>query len=347
MLVDDSSVSRALMTRWIEEAGAGEVVATAATGAQAIRALRDTAADIVVLDIEMPELDGLSALPAILAARRDLVVLMASSRTTKGAEATVEALRLGAADAIAKPQSGWVAGGAAAFREELTGKLRELSAHLPRRPRRVAVQAVEVKPVAEVVAPAREAGRVEAVLIGASTGGPHALFRLLGELPAGLPVPVVVTQHMPPMFTRIMAEHLTRHTALEAVEAEDGMPLLPGRVHIAPGGRHLRIGAGGVAVVDDAAPVNFCRPSVDVLFASGAGVWGGGCLGVVLTGMGADGLDGGRALVAAGGALVVQDAESSIVWGMPGAVAKAGLADAVLPLGDLAGEIERRLEAGR
>jgi two-component system, chemotaxis family, protein-glutamate methylesterase/glutaminase len=348
MLVDDSGVSRALMTRWIEEAGAGRVVATATNGRAAIETLAATPIDVIVLDIEMPELDGLTALPRLLAAQPGVQVLMASSLSQQGASATVEALRLGAADAIGKPRAGWAVGSGSDFRSELVAKVRALAAVARRRPGEPAPEIPPVPATSTVAAPPRrrDATRPQAVVIGASTGGPNALFRLIDLLPRELDVPLFVTQHMPPTFTAILAEHLMRHTRRPSLEAEDGAAAQPGHVYIAPGGRHLSLAGrpGRVRlVVSDEPAENFCRPSVNPLMRSAARVYGRGALGIMLTGMGSDGLEGARELVAAGGTLIAQDQATSVVWGMPGSVVRAGLAAEVLPLDDIAAEVTRRL----
>lgn len=353
MLVDDSGVSRALMTRWIEEGGAGRVVATASNGRAAIEALVATRIDVVVLDIEMPELDGLAALPRLLAAQPDVQVLMASSLTQQGASVTMQALRLGAADAIGKPRAGWALPGGVDFRAELVAKVRALGPVARRRrgepaPEEGAAPTGAPAPIHRRAAPS--ACRPQALVVGASTGGPNALFRLIDLLPRDLDVPVFITQHMPPTFTAILAEHLARHTRRPAHEADNGTLAQGGHVYVAPGGRHMSvIGKPGRAriVVSDDAPENFCRPSVNPLMRSAARVYGRGALGIMLTGMGTDGLDGARELVAAGGMMIAQDQTSSVVWGMPGSVVREGLAAEVLPLDEIAGAVARQLELPR
>lgn len=348
LLVDDSSVSRALMGRWIEDGGA-VIAGAVSNGRAAIDAVARLGVDVVVLDIEMPELDGLSALPGLLAAAPGVQVLMASSLSEQGAEVTLQALRLGAVDAIAKPRAGWAAGGGAAFRAELNTKIATLGA-AARRGDRVAVRVAEAEPlrVAAVAVPVIRPAPM-AIVIGASTGGPNALFKLLAALPP-LTVPLFITQHMPPMFTAILAQHFARYAGVAAAEAKDGERVEPGRIYVAPGALHMTVrGSAGQASIalDDGPPVNFCKPSVDPLMASVAAVYGAGVLGVMLTGMGSDGLEGARAIVAGGGAMIVQDQISSVVWGMPGAVAKAGLAEEVVPLDSLAACIARRLGGER
>ena len=351
LLVDDSTVSRALMTRWIEEGGAARVVATAANGRSAVTTLHSTYVDVVVLDIEMPELDGLAALPQLLEAQPGVQVLMASSLSQRGAQATVEALRIGAADAIGKPRAGWALG-SSGFGSELAAKVTALGGIARHRRQRTPMAAPASAPDQALgrrsyLQTRASATRPKAVVIGASTGGPNALFRLIDLLPRRLPVPVFVTQHMPPTFTAILAEHLARHTGKPTHEAEDGMSAEPGHVYVAPGGRHMRLGGkpeATVIVVSNEAPENFCRPSVNPLMRSAAQLYGPDVLGVMLTGMGTDGLEGARELVHAGGMLIAQDQATSVVWGMPGAVVRDGLASAVLPLDDIAEAIASRFE---
>jgi two-component system, chemotaxis family, protein-glutamate methylesterase/glutaminase len=348
MLVDDSGVSRALMTRWIEESGAGRIVATASNGRAAIEALVATRIDVIVLDIEMPELDGLAALPRLLAVQPDVQVLMASSLSQQGASATLQALRLGAADAIGKPRAGWALGGGTDFRAELVAKIRALGCVARRRRGEPAPGEMPAAP--DVPATYQRAApsscRPQAVVVGASTGGPNALFRLIDLLPRELDVPVFITQHMPPTFTAILAEHLARHTRRTAQEAENGVLAQPGHIYIAPGGRHMGVtGKPGRAriVISDEAPENFCRPSVNPLMRSAARVYGRGALGIMLTGMGTDGLEGARELVASGGMLIAQDQTTSVVWGMPGTVVREGLAAEVLALDEIAVAVARQL----
>lgn len=349
MLADDSSVSRALMTRWIEESGAGRVVATASNGRAAVEALAVQRVDVVVLDIEMPEVDGLTALPRLLAAQPGIQVLMASTLSQSGAAITMQALRLGAADAIGKPRAGWAIGSGTDFRTELAAKVSALGAVARRLPGAPAPEEPPLppgtpEPTVERAAPS--GSRPQAIVIGASTGGPNALFRLVELLPSSLDVPIFVTQHMPPTFTAILAEHLARHAGRPAHEGEDGMSAVAGHVYIAPGGRHMSLAGrpGRVRlVVSDEAPENFCRPSVNPLMRSAARLYGAGALGIMLTGMGSDGLDGARELVRAGGTMIAQDQTSSVVWGMPGAVVRAGLAADVLPLDGIAAAIVDQL----
>ena len=332
MVIDDSAVVRGLLTRWMAAEGDFELAGSAADGAQAVAKIADMNPDVVVLDIEMPVMGGLEALPKLLAAKPGVKIIMASTLSTRGAAVTLQALHLGAADYIGKPDSSRL-GGADAYRLELLDKLRGLGA---RAAGRLAARAPAARGGATT---GRSAGglrpfptvlkRPELLAVGASTGGPQALREFFTALDGAWTAPVVVVQHMPPTFTTLLAEHLGKVSSLESVEAEHGMPLLPGRIHLAPGDHHMTVrreGAGLVLALDQTAPVNFCRPAVDPLFRSAAQALGDTVLGVMLTGMGHDGREGSRAVVEAGGVVLAQDEASSVVWGMPGAVAEAGLA---------------------
>ncbi|KAA5803370.1 chemotaxis response regulator protein-glutamate methylesterase [Alkalicaulis satelles] len=340
LVVDDSAVVRGLTARWIEADARLELAGTCADGEQGVRRAGELQPDLVVLDVEMPRMDGLAALPLILKAAPRARVVMASTLTRSGAQVTVRALSLGAADYAAKPEAGKVAG-AEAYREELLRKLLALS---PR-----AAAPVRAAPSAPLAAPrpaSALAAKPSLIAIGSSTGGPQALREVLAHLPADTRAPVLITQHMPKLFTAILAEHLSK-LGLPAAEAQDGEPLRAGRVYLAPGDWHMTVRTGPEgfhAVLDQGPQVNFCRPAVDPLFKSLAAAAGRNVLAVVLTGMGADGREGARALRAAGAPVIVQDQATSVVWGMPGAVAEAGLADMILPLKEIGPQIVRRLK---
>jgi two-component system chemotaxis response regulator CheB len=367
MVVDDAIVVRSLLTRWIEAEPDMAVAGTLRTGREAVDDLERCNPDVVILDVDMPVLDGISALPLLLRKKRDLVVIMASTLTRRGAEVSLKALSLGAADYVPKPQSAPDAAASVAFHRELIEKIR----HLGRRGRTVARQwspgiaAEQTAPAArrraeaipqhaDAVVPslrafARALPRV--LLIGASTGGPQALTVLAGQFGAALErVPLLITQHMPPTFTTVLAEHLTRASGRRVHEAEHGEAIVAGGVYVAPGGRHMRVarGANGptIALGDDPA-INFCKPSVDPLFSSAAEIWGGASLALVLTGMGSDGTRGAGAIVAAGGSVIAQDEATSVVWGMPRSVAQAGLCAAVLPLDEIAAKVVRLFAGDR
>jgi len=355
MVVDDSAVIRGLVSRWIDAESDLSVVASVRTGRDAVNQIERVAPDVVVLDIEMPDLDGLSALPLLLARLPQLTVIMASTLTRRNAEISFRAMALGAADYVPKPESTREAGTAEMFRHELIGKIRSLAARKRRSPRGPATATpatMPAQPALAPAAPAREGAlrpfsplRPRVLLIGASTGGPQALMRLAADLgPVVDRVPVLITQHMPPMFTTILAEHLARVSRRPAAEGIDGEPIRAGRIYIAPGKSHMQVvakGAGAAIALDDGPPVNFCKPAVDPLFASAARVWQAAALALVLTGMGADGMRGGREIVAAGGSVMAQDEASSVVWGMPGAVAQDGQCSAILPLDRIAGSLVR------
>ncbi|HEX6674922.1 MAG TPA: chemotaxis response regulator protein-glutamate methylesterase [Actinomycetes bacterium] len=356
LVVDDSVVVRRLVTRLLDEDPGIEVAGVAADGRRALAVLPQVHPDVVVLDVEMPELDGLATLAAIRERHPHVRVIMFSSLTERGAATTLEALALGASDYVTKPPA--LSPSDAVLdevREQLVTKVRVLGDRSERAragagapPARgwQAGPARPVGPVPAAAAPRHRAERVEVVAVGSSTGGPNALGELLAGLPADFPAPVLIVQHMPPLFTRMLAERLDAGCPLTVAEAVPGAELRPGEVWLAPGGRHLLVErqAGVVRLAtSQAPPENSCRPSVDVLFRSVSAAYGDAALGVVLTGMGRDGVAGSAALRAGGGQVLVQDKASSVVWGMPGLVAEAGMADQVVPLDQLAAELCRRV----
>jgi two-component system, chemotaxis family, protein-glutamate methylesterase/glutaminase len=349
MICDDSAVIRAAIARTLAADPAIQVVARAANGQEAVDTLRRTPVDVIVLDIEMPVLDGIAALPLLLAADPGVRIVMASTLTTRGADIALRALRLGAADYIPKPSA---IGGLndAGFRNELLAKVRGLA----RLRRAAAVQPpahapILARPLAAPRPPPAHTPRLLA--IGSSTGGPQALLALIAGLGKEVPVPVAITQHMPPAFTAMLATHITALGALPCTEAADRAPMLPGRIYLAPGNRHLLIEPGPAAGLQtrlsDTPPVNYCRPAVDPMLESAAAAADGRVLVAMLTGMGHDGLAGTRAVIAAGGTALAQDEATSVVWGMPGAIAQAGLCHAVLPLPHLAPRLLELLRSGR
>ncbi len=374
MIVDDAVVARSLVTRWVDAEPDMEIIAAARTGREAIERIDSSDPDVVVLDVEMPVLDGLAALPLLLKKKKDLVVIMASAVTRRGAEVTLRALALGAADYIPKPESTREAGNAAEFRRELIEKIR----HLGRRHRfghrtptgtlgqtdlRLpqagpapaaafdSLAALATGEVAGVSLRPFSLAVPRAVVIGSSTGGPQALTALIAKLTAAIDrAPVLITQHMPPTFTTVLAEHLSRIGGRGAHEAEHGEPVLAGGIYVAPGGRHMRVirDRDGIKIaLGDDPPINFCKPAVDPLFSSAASVWGSAVLAVVLTGMGADGTAGAAEIAAANGSIIAQDEATSVVWGMPRSVAQAGLCSAILPLDEIAPRILRLLAGSR
>jgi len=328
MLCDDSATVRAILSRLLESEPGIRIVHRAANGRAALDALPATRPDVVLLDLEMPVMDGMTALPLILKAAPQAAVIVASALTQRGAKAAIAALAAGAADYVPKPQG--AGGGAAdpAFRAELIAKVRGWAR--VRRPDRA--PAAPPAPAARL-APVPARGRPALVAIGCSTGGPQALASLVRRLPR-LAVPVVLVQHMPAGFTAMLAEHLDRLGPNRCAEAKDGEVLEAGRIHLAPGDRHLVLESaqGGFrARLTADPPENFCRPAVDPMLRSAARSAGGKVLAVILTGMGHDGLEGCRAVAAAGGTVLAQDEASSVVWGMPGAVARAGLPALLAP----------------
>lgn len=339
LVVDDSALVRRLIVTALGSADDIDVVAVARDGLDAVEKVDEVLPDVVTLDIEMPRLDGLGALERIRAKHPRLPVIMFSTLTERGAIATLDALSKGASDYVTKPSNtGSVMEGLASVREQLVPRIRALAG--VRRIAPVAPQPRRTPPAPVVKGTA--GGAPEILVIGCSTGGPDALDRLVSRLPGDLGVPVLVVQHMPPVFTAMLAQRLDKSSALTVREAVAGDVPRAGEVLIAPGDWHLRVASsvGTVRVVLDQAPrENFCRPAVDVLFRSAAQVYGGRVVASVLTGMGQDGLEGVRALVERGARVLVQDEATSVVWGMPGAVVHAGLADEILPLDQLPGRL--------
>lgn len=341
LVVDDSVVIRRLVTHALEQDPAVEVVGAAANGVITLQRIPQLNPDVLTLDIEMPEMDGLETLRHV---RRDfpqLRVIMFSTLTERGATVTLEALRLGADDYVTKASNeGSLDRSMARLREELLPKIKQFF-HMPAPNRAV----VRPEPGHVPAPPPIWRGmheRPRVVVIGVSTGGPTALGAILPELPAGFSLPVLVVQHMPPLFTRLLAERLHSTCCLPVEEASQGQSVDAGRILIAPGDFHMRVAAngGGVHVcLDQSPPQNSCRPAVDALFTSIGEVYGGAAIAVILTGMGHDGLRGAQILKAQGATVLAQDEASSLVWGMPGAVVNANLADRVLPLDQVVPEI--------
>jgi len=338
VVCDDSALVRAALTRILEREPGISVVARVGDGRFAVAevARRRSGAqpvDVVVLDLEMPVMDGMTALSFLLGADPSVRVLISSTTTTRGAETALRALSHGASDYLPKPCAGDGAAGSR-FSAELLAKVRGLS-----RLRRRATMKAPERPLQLRPLPPTRVPRLLA--IGSSTGGPNALFTLMREL-LQLPVRVVLTQHMPPAFTPILAEHITRLGGMPCTEAQDHEILAPGRIYLAPGDRHLLVHAvaGNLqARLSNEPAENYCRPSVDPMMRSAAAACPGQVLAVMLTGMGRDGLAGARCVVEGGGMALAQDEATCVVWGMPGAIARAGLCHAVLPLGELGGKI--------
>src|SRR6266568_2054595 len=359
MVVDDSVVIRGLISRWVSSEPDMVVAASLRTGLDAVNQLERVNPDVAVLDIEMPDLDGISALPQLLAKRPNLIIIMASTLTRRNAEISFKALSLGASDYIPKPESTRAVTAAETFRHDLLQKIRNLGAKVRRRaspsspsaPAFGRAREPAARPAANAASPLQfikrpfSATAPRVLLIGSSNGGPQALMTLVGELGSVIErFPVLITQHMPPTFTTILAEHLARSSHRPAREAIEGEIVKAGQIYLAPGGRHMRVarhGSDAVIALDDGPPVNFCKPAVDPLFTSAIDVWRAGILAVVLTGMGSDGMRGGKEIVAAGGNVIAQDEASSVVWGMPGAAANAGICAAILPLNQIASKLVR------
>ncbi len=356
LVVDDAVVVRKIVTDVLSEDPDIEVVGTAANGRIALGKIESLKPDLVTLDVEMPEMDGLQTLRALRKIHPNLPVIMFSTRTERGAAITIDALMFGANDYVTKPANvGSVTAAMAQVREQLIPKVKALCGRAPIERSSAARSSAERIPTARSVVtasgrPSSPAHRIDVVAIGVSTGGPKALTELFMALPAHLPVPIVVVQHLPANFSRLLAERLDSLVAIEVAEAHSSVAMKAGTALIAPGDHHLvvrRHGADVRVVTHQGPPENSCRPSVDTLFRSVAGVYGPNALGVILTGMGQDGLKGCEHISAAGGRIIVQDKSSSVVWGMPGVVARAGLADKVLPLCDIASEITHRAQLER
>lgn len=346
LVCDDSTVIRGVIARILEAEPSIHVVARAANGRQALEEVSlhfrtKLPVEVVVLDIEMPVMDGLAALPEILRADPSVRVLMSSSLTTRGAEVALRAIRLGAADYIAKPGVGEKSDDE--FRHDLIAKVKGLALT-----RRRGASGIARPSAMELVPPPRRVPQM--IAIGSSTGGPQALFTLMQGLGRHVPTPVVITQHMPATFTPILADHLNRIGGMPCTEARDGEVMAPQHAYLAPGNRHLLVEPREnrfVVRLSDAPAENFCRPAVDPMLRSAVAATGGRVLAVILTGMGHDGLSGAQQVVGQGGGVVAQDEASSVVWGMPGAVARAGLCYAVAPLTAIAGHVLSAFQTGR
>jgi two-component system, chemotaxis family, protein-glutamate methylesterase/glutaminase len=348
LVVDDSVVIRRLVKEILDADPRIEVVGVAQNGQIALAKLAELKPDAVTLDIEMPIMDGIACLRELRKTYARLPVVMFSTLTERGASATMDALAAGASDYVTKPSNvGSVAESRQNISEQLIPKLIALTGARRLVTRTAPLPPPKPVPNAERLGVGSQRTTAFGVLaIGSSTGGPDALAVVLRALPADLPVPVVIVQHMPPVFTRMLAQRLDSTCPLTIVEAAEGDLVERGRVLIAPGGRHLEIRAKGATIVahlTDAPPENFCRPAVDVMFRSVSAIYRNRTLGVVLTGMGRDGAQGATVIRSAGGEMFAQDEASSVVWGMPGAVVTAGQADRVLPLDQMAAQITAAL----
>lgn len=337
LLVDDSAVIRKVLGDLLAQDPLIEVVGTAANGKIALEQMSSLNPDIITLDIEMPEMNGLEAVRAIRQQGNHIPIIMCSSLTSEGASHTLDALALGASDYVTKPSSHGV-NTREVVGEELLYKIKALAQN--------SREAQSAVPTVFQPHPTTTPPQAGIVAIGVSTGGPNALMDLLPQFPPDFPVPIVIVQHMPPLFTKMLADRLRDASKLPVVEAQHTQEIAHGSIYLAPGGHHMeikRLLGRMVVALHDGPPENSCRPAVDVLFRSVAKTYGNRALGVVLTGMGQDGLKGCTAIKEVGGAIVIQDRETSAVWGMPGAVAEAGLDPCILPLSAIAEEVSRRV----
>jgi two-component system chemotaxis response regulator CheB len=338
MIVDDSLVAQAVLSRMVASDSAFEVAAVAGTAEGAIDALQTVRVDTILLDLEMPGAGGLKSIPRILDAAAGANVMIVSSLSDDGAEETVAALALGAADALPKPGTGRFNG---RFSEILLARLKALGHADPFPPIRAGLSPQPLR------APLRamSAEPVQLLAVGASTGGIHALGSFFAALPMRIGVPILVTQHLPVPFMEVFARQLSIASKRETLVAEDGMALLPDRILLAPGDAHLRLHSNGdrvVALLDRTRAPGGCLPSLDPMFESAADLFGASAIGVVMTGMGRDGVAGAARLVEAGGSVIAQDERSSAVWGMPRAIVEAGLACAVMPPEKIAARVASR-----
>ena len=344
MVVDDSAVIRGFITRMLESEPDFKVVATAPNGEIAVKSVARIEVDVVILDIEMPVMDGMTALPLILKANPGVKVLMASTLTRRNASISIKALSAGASDYVPKPESAREGQATDNFRRELVSKIRAISRPGKRRAKTAIGKSSVIQladaPKIELRKPSTF--KPEVLAIGSSTGGPQALFKLFETLKDTVDVPIFITQHMPATFTAILAEHLQRVCGVECAEGRDKERVKPNRIYLAPGEYHMVLdsdGHGPFIRINQDPPENYCRPAVDPMFRSISKLWGAKVLSLILTGMGKDGRDGGKAIIAAGGTVIAQDEATSVVWGMPGAAAAAGLCSAVLPLDNIAPKI--------
>lgn len=350
MVVDDSAVIRGLFTQVLESNDEIEVVESVGDGALALKALERSKVDVVLLDIEMPNMDGLTALPKMIKAHPGLTVIMASSLTERNADISLRALRMGATDYVTKPSSRQALRQADDFKRDLVAKVVALGGRGKPSAARATAKPLNgkatVNEAKSSIISLRDAGKTKpAVLaIGSSTGGPQALTSCIKSITDNITLPILITQHMPPTFTAILATHLGQASGWPCAEAKDGEPVEGGRIYVAPGGMHMLVESAGLNKVirlNDDPPENFCKPAVDPMLRSIVEAYGPAVLVLILTGMGADGCAGSKVVVDAGGTVVAQDEESSVVWGMPGAVATNGLCNAVLPLPEIGSKICR------
>ena len=351
LVVDDSTVIRKVLCEALASDPALEIAGIAPDGRIALAKIPQVNPDLVTLDVEMPGLSGLETLIEIRKLYPKLPVIMFSTLTERGAATTLDALALGASDYVTKPNNtGGLGATMLRICQELIPKVKGLCEHRLQGQRTPGA----TKPAApRILAPAKrlhESAPIDILAIGTSTGGPNALAQVLPALQGEFPVPIVIVQHMPPLFTRLLSERLNKQSQITIHEGEPGRVLEPGQAWIAPGDYHMVVERRGTSVqlaMNQDPQENSCRPAVDVLFRSVAKTFGANVLAVVLTGMGSDGVRGSQLIHEKGGQILVQDEATSVVWGMPGQVASAGQADAIIPLGSMAQEIQRRIKDSR
>ncbi len=363
VLVDDSSVIRGALSRIIKTDNNIEIIGSVANGLMAITIAKTKLPDVMILDVEMPVMDGITAIPQILKESPNTKIIMCSSLTAKGADTTIKAMTRGAVECIVKPSSAQDTGAGSEFHGHLLNLINTLGKPKPvKAPTTQAIQATPQRttkptltPTSTTRAPARTSakytlnnnpltfkGKPSILAIGSSTGGPNALFEVLKGI-GKINVPIVITQHMPATFTEILAKHISQHTGIPTYEAQEGMAVTAGNIYVAQGGKHMLFEQSGGQLkikLDDGPQENFCKPSVDPMLRSLTGIYGNKVLCVILTGMGHDGLEEARALSKINGRIIAQDEKTSVVWGMPGAVAMAGICSEVLPLKDISTSVK-------
>ena len=355
MLVDDSSVIRRAISMILDTEPSIEIIASVPDGQMAISMTKHKKPDVMILDVEMPVMDGLTALPEILKNSPNTKIVMCSSMTAKNAHTTIKAMTLGAVECLVKPRNAKGIAPNSSFQKNLldvvcslgpssnsTTTAARTAPALPSRTTTTTAATVPETPLLRDDATAYT-GKPDIIAIGSSTGGPKALFKVLSDL-GPIDIPIVITQHMPATFTKILAEHITQQSGSQAHEGEDGMTLNAGEIYVAPGGKHMLFGKHGDTLkiqINDGQPENFCKPSVDPMMRSLIDIYGKKILCVILTGMGNDGLKSAQHLAKVGGRVIAQDHETSVVWGMPGAVSNAGICSAVLPLTDIGAWIRK------
>lgn len=367
LAVDDSAVMRGMMHKLFQmhkedtasELPRMELCGSARDGVECLDAVKMLKPDVLVLDLEMPRLNGLEVLERLRIQNPSLPVIMCSAHTEHGARSTLEALARGAADYVMKPSAQRdLAAALMSLSQQLLPRIAALAKGVHRKAEKGGERVQGSSSQRMYVGEARVHGAIEVVVIGLSTGGPSALEQMLPRLPADFPVPVLIVQHMPKLFTGVLAERLDKCCALHVEQGYDGATLRPGTVWLAPGDAHMEVaprrlmlgevgGSCGRVRLHQQEPLNHCRPSVDYLFFSAARMYGAGALALVMTGMGSDGLDGARAVHQGGGVVLAQDEATSAVWGMPGRVTEAGIADATLPIAAIADVLKQKVSAGR